>query len=122
MNTLNEELKHPLNNRMLTCPVQGKWTSFQLVDEAGSGEPYAGLAYEVTDTEGFKYSGRLDATGSGRVDNHFAGPIALILDQKYQGHEQVYSFLQAREHYPLEITELQVRAEQTRYQNHFGSR
>ncbi|AIL61333.1 lipase family protein [Pseudomonas alkylphenolica] len=122
MNTLNEELKYPLNSRMLTCPVQGKWTSFQLVDETGSGEPYAGLAYEVTDTEGFKYSGRLDATGSGRVDNHYAGPIALILDQKYQGHEQVYSFLQTREHYPLEITELQVRAEQTRYQNHFGSR
>ncbi|MDD2050838.1 lipase family protein, partial [Pseudomonas putida] len=122
MSTLNAELTHPLNSRILTCPVQGKWTSFQLVDETGSGEPYAGLAYEVADAEGFKYNGRLDANGSGRVDNHYAGPIALIFDQKYQGPEELYKDLQAREHYPLEITELQVRAEQTRYQNHFGSR
>ena len=37
MSTLDEELKHPLNSRMFTCPVQGKWTSFQLVNEMGEG-------------------------------------------------------------------------------------
>ncbi|MGE8176934.1 lipase family protein [Pseudomonas fluorescens] len=122
MTLMDEELNSPLSSRVLACPVQGKWTSFQLVDELGSGEPYAGLAYEVTDSEGQKYTGRLDATGTGRVDNHFAGPIALLLDQKYQGEEIVYVRAMERPHYPLEITELQVRAEITRYLNKNATR
>ncbi|WP_162805248.1 lipase family protein, partial [Pseudomonas chlororaphis] len=122
MATLDEELKHPLNNRMFTCPVQGKWTSFQLVDEFGEGQPYAGLSYKVIDTEGYTYTGKLDSTGKGKVDNHFAGPIALILDQEYTGKALPYKDLKQREHYPLPITELQVRAEQTRYFHKDGSR
>jgi hypothetical protein len=88
-----------------------------LVDEFGSGEPYAWLAYVVTDSEGQTYRGDLDATGRGKVSNHFAGPIALTLDQEYQGQERLYIELQSRDSYPLKITELQVRAEQTRYLN-----
>lgn len=122
MTLMDEELNSPLSSRVLACPVQGKWTSFQLVDELGSGEPYAGLAYEVTDSEGQKYTGRLDATGNGKVDNHFAGPIALTLDQKYQGQDKTYTERQRRDSYPLEITELQVRAEQTRYRNKNATR
>ncbi|MDR6925115.1 hypothetical protein J2Y56_001148 [Pseudomonas sp. BE134] len=64
----------------------------------------------------------LDITGTGKVDNHFAGPISLLLDQKYQGREKSYEFLQTRPHYPLEITEFQVRAEQTRYLNQNSTR
>ncbi|AZD29889.1 lipase family protein [Pseudomonas chlororaphis] len=122
MTTLDEELKHPLNSRMLTCPVQGKWTSFQLVDEFGEGQPYAGLSYKVIDTEGYTYTGKLDGTGKGKVDNHFAGPIALIVEEKYQGGNEFYAYLQQRPYYPLPITELQVRAEQTRYAHKDGSR
>lgn len=85
MNSLEQELISPLSSTVLTCPVQGRWTSFQLVDEIGSGEPYAGLAYTATDSEGEKYHGYLDVTGMGKVSNHFAGPIVLIVDQKYQG-------------------------------------
>ncbi|WDG78153.1 lipase family protein [Pseudomonas chlororaphis] len=122
MATLDEELKHPLNNRMFTCPVQGKWTSFQLVDEFGEGAPYAGLSYKVIDAEGYTYTGKLDGTGKGKVDNHFAGPIALIIEEKYQGSNELYAYLQQRQFYPLPITELQVRAEQTRYLHKDGSR
>ncbi|WP_337999650.1 hypothetical protein [Pseudomonas chlororaphis] len=122
MTTLDEELKHPLNNRMFTCPVQGKWTSFQLVDEFGEGAPYAGLPYKIIDTEGYTYTGKLDGTGKGKVDNHFAGPIALTLEDKYQGNNGFYAYLQQRLHCPLPIIELQVRAEQTRYYHKDGSR
>ena len=122
MSTLDEELKHPLNSRMFTCPAQGKWTSFQLVNEMGEGQPYAGLAYEVLDTEGHTYKGKLDATGTSKVENHFAGPIALILASEYIGTTIPYKDLKQRKHYPLPITELQVRAEQTRYFHKDGSR
>ncbi|WP_223489096.1 lipase family protein [Pseudomonas sp. A-RE-19] len=122
MTSLEKELESPLSSRVLACPAQGRWSSFQLVDEFGSGEPYAGLAYVVTDSEGQEYDGVLDISGMGKVDNHFAGPILLLLDQKYQGHEKAYAFLQGRPHYPLKITELQVRAEQTRYLNQNSTR
>jgi hypothetical protein len=122
MTSLEKELKSPLSSQVLACPAQGRWSSFQLVDELGSGEPYAGLAYVVTDAEGQKYEGVLDITGTGKVDNHFAGPISLLLDQKYQGNEMVYVRAIERPHYPLEITELQVRAEQTRYLNQNSTR
>ncbi|MPR03525.1 lipase family protein, partial [Pseudomonas sp. MAFF 212408] len=122
MSALDDELKHPLNSRMLTCPIRGKWTSFQLVDENGDGQPYAGLPYSVIDAEGFKYKGTLDASGNGKVENHFAGPIALTLEDEYQGQELTYIRRIQRPHYPLPITELQVRAEQTRYLHKDGSR
>ncbi|WP_350613130.1 lipase family protein [Pseudomonas sp. HY7a-MNA-CIBAN-0227] len=122
MSTLDEELKRPLNSRMFTCPAQGKWTSFQLVDEFGEGRSYAGLSYKVIDTEGHAYTGKLDTTGTGKVENHFAGPIALMLEEQYQGQELTYVRRMQRPNYPLPITELQVRAEQTRYFHKDGSR
>ncbi|MHC8321102.1 lipase family protein [Pseudomonas sp. GB2N2] len=115
MNSLEKELTSPLSSTVLTCPMQGKWTSFQLVDELGSGVPYAGLAYMATDSEGIMYAGYLDDRGVGKVSNHFAGPVALIVNEKYQGTEPLYKDSLTRPYYPLEITELQVRAEQTRY-------
>lgn len=122
MTTFDEQLKSSLNSRLFVCPEQGKWSSFQLVDEWGSGEPYAGLAYEATDSEGYKYGGYLDVTGTGKVDNHFAGPISIDLTDIYQGENDNYNELVGRRNYPLKITELQVRAEQTRYRNKDGSR
>ena len=122
MSNLDAELKHPLNSRMFTCPVQGRWTSFQLVDESGEGLPYAGLAYEVIDTEGHFHKGALDSTGTGKVENHFAGPVALIIKEQYRGGKDFYEYLLERPHYPLPITELKVRAEQTRYFHRDGSR
>ena len=117
MTSFQKELESRLSRRNLACPVGGRWTSFQLVDELGSGEPYAGLAYMATDSEGQQYSGNLDAMGIGKVINHYAGPLALAFEQPYQGQEKFYIELQRRTHYPLQITELQVRAEQTRYLN-----
>jgi hypothetical protein len=119
---MEKEMESPLSSRVLTCPAQGRWSSFQLVDEFGSGEPYAGLAYVVTDSEGKSYEGSLGATGEGKVTEHFAGPIALTFDQKHQGEEELYKDLQTRPHYPLKITQLQVRAEQTRYLNQNSTR
>ncbi|MQU16629.1 lipase family protein [Pseudomonas helleri] len=108
--------------RMLFCPVQGSESSFQLTDEFGAGEPYAGLAFKVTDAEGFEYSGFLNSSGVGLVINHFAGPLALKMGADYKQVRDYYSQLSIRKHYPLRITELQVRAEQTRYANEDGSR
>lgn len=122
MSTFDQELKQPLNRCMFTCPSQGKWSSFQLVDEFGEGRPYAGLSYEIVDTEGHLYTGKLDAIGTGKVENHFAGPIALMLKEQYQGQELTYLRRTQRPHYPLPITELQVRAEQTSYFHKDGSR
>ncbi|SEN41988.1 Lipase (class 3) [Pseudomonas sp. ok272] len=122
MAVTDEKLNSQLSNRTLACPAQGKWTRFQLVDEFGSGEPFEGLVYEAIDAEGQKYRGRLDATGSGKVENHFAGPVVLTVDQKYQGQDKAYTKLQLRDSYPLKITELQVRAEQTRYRNKNATR
>lgn len=122
MTSLEKDLESRLSSRVLACPIQGKWSSFQLVDEFGSGEPYAGLAFTAIDSEGLKYTGHLDITGTATITNHFAGPIAILLNQRYEGHEKDYAFLQARPHYALKITELQVRAEQTRYRNHNSTR
>ncbi|WP_392887235.1 lipase family protein [Pseudomonas migulae] len=122
MTSLEKEMESRLSNRVLGCPLQGKWTSFQLVDESGSGEPYAGLTFTAVDSEGLEYSGNLDITGAATIENHSAGPVALLLNQQYEGLEKYYSLLQERPHYPLKITELQVRAEQTRYLNKNSTR
>ena len=111
-----------LSGRLFSCPVQGKLTTFQLVDEFNNGRLYAGLAYEIVDFEGFEYSGFLDSSGKGEVVNHFAGPLTLTMLSLYQGFNDRYSGLMQREYYPLKITDLQVRAEQTRYFNKDGSR
>jgi len=104
------------------CPLRGHSTSFQLVDESGNGSPYAGLAYEVIDYEDMVYTGKLDVSGAGKVSNHYCGPVVLKLNQSYQGSEEMYARLKGRKHYPLPITELQVRAEKTRFVDKSGIR
>ena len=91
MTSLDKDLQSPLNSRLLSCPAQGNWSSFQLVDEFGSGEAYGGLAYVAVDSEGQLFSGYLDINGVGKVDNYCAGPIALRFDQTYEGQEKVYN-------------------------------
>ncbi|MBD8604603.1 lipase family protein [Pseudomonas sp. CFBP 8771] len=120
--SLKESDKPSFDGRIHTCPLRGHSTSFQLVDELGDGKPYAGLAYVVTDYENMVYTGKLDDTGSGQVDNHYCGPVVLKLNQPYEGQDKTYVRLKEREHYPLPITELQVRAEKTRFFNKSGAR
>ena len=118
-----EEWERPFfDTRMHACPMQTHSTSFQLVDERGDGTPYAGLAYEATDYEGAIYLGVLDETGTGKVNRHYCGPVVLKVDQAYQGSDKTYVRKVGREHYPLPITELQVRAEKTRFLNPSGAR
>ncbi|HBO3047177.1 TPA: lipase family protein [Pseudomonas aeruginosa] len=118
-----EEWEKPFfSERIHACPRRTHSTSFQLVDERGDGRPYAGLAYEVTDSEEVVYLGVLDEIGTGRINRHYCGPVVLKLNQAYQGSEKSYTFLQKRPHYPLPITELQVRAEKTRFINPDGAR
>lgn len=119
---LNEEMLHPLNSVMLACPTQGAYTSFQLVDEFGSGSPYAGSNYEACDMEGEVYRDFLDMDGKGKIRNHFNGPIILRFISEYIGDNDLYTKLQTRDNYPLPITELQTRAENTRHLNRDASR
>jgi hypothetical protein len=119
---LHESDKPSMLGDIHTCPLRGHSTSFQLVDESGDGQPYAGLAYEITDYEDVVYTGKLDASGSGKVEHHYCGPVVLKLSQPYQGTNDNYSELIRRKHYPLPITELQVRAEKTRFFNKTGAR
>ncbi len=119
---LPESDKVSFGGRIHACPLRGHSSSFQLVDEWGDGKPYAGLSYEVIDYEDVVYRGKLDATGSAKVDNHYCGPVLLKLNQAYQGSEKTYTVLSGRDHYPLPITELQVRAENTRFFNKTGVR
>jgi len=104
------------------CPMRGHSTSFQLVDEFGDGKPYAGLTYEIIDYEDTVYTGKLDTTGSGNLINHYCGPVVLKFNQPFKGIETLYKDLRTREHYPLPITELQVRAEKTRFFSKSGVR
>lgn len=112
---LSEQDKASMRGDIHTCPLKGHWVSFQLVDEFGDGTPYAGLNYEFTDYEDMVYTGTLDANGYARRDDQYCGPVVLRLNQPYQGAEKPYERLRKRPHYPLPITELQVRAEKTRF-------
>ncbi len=117
-----KEINHPVNGLMLVCPSRDESTSFQLVDELGSGSSYAGAFYEVVDMEGVIYKGALNAEGRGEIQSHYAGPVCLRFTVDYAGGDECYSWLQKRRHYPLKITDIQVCAEQTRYVNHDSTR
>lgn len=119
---LKDSDKRFFDGRIHACPKRTHSTGFQLVDEFGDGWPYAGLTYEVTDYEDIVYTGKLDANGCGKVNNHYCGPVVLKLNQPYEGLDKTYVRLKQREHYPLPITELQVRAEKTRFFNPSGLR
>ena len=107
---------------MFTSPLKNRYnpTSFQLVDQQGSGKAYAGLAFELVDQDGIKHSGYLDAAGVGKAGKHAAGPVAVMFRQLHDGSSDVHSRLMIRQYYPLKITELQVRAEHTRYLDKSG--
>uniref|UniRef100_UPI00313BDF36 lipase family protein n=1 Tax=Pseudomonas sp. TH41 TaxID=2796405 RepID=UPI00313BDF36 len=92
------------------------------MDEFGDGKPYGGLHYSVIDSIGQEYTGRLDGEGFAKVENHYRGPVVLIMDKRYNGLDQPYEQLIKREYYPLPITELQFRAEQTRFFHDDGFR
>lgn len=103
------------NESKPACPVRGHWVSFSLVDELGEGTAYGGLPYTVHDSAGQEYKGRLNAEGVAKLQNLFCGPVVLVFDDMYSGTEQPYQRLMLRSTYKLPITELQVRAEQTRF-------
>lgn len=110
------------SSHMQACPLQGHWISFQLVDEFGDGQPYAGLAYEVIDSAGEVYTSSLDGQGFAKVENCFRGSVVLSFKRSYQGADDHYLALQQRESYPLPITDLQARAEQTLFFHKDGYR
>lgn len=103
------------SSKMPACAVKGHWASFCLVDETGSGKAYGGLAYTVHDSAGQQYSGRLTGEGFAKLQGFYCGPVVLVLERLYSGKEAPYLGLRGRETYKLPITELQVRAEQTRF-------
>ncbi|NUU34982.1 lipase family protein [Pseudomonas sp. C2B4] len=110
------------SSKMLACPLRGHWTSFQLVDEFGDGKPYGGLSYTAVDSVGQAFSGRLNGEGFAKVENHYRGPVVLTMDAPHSRIHKLYARLMDRIHYPLPITELQVRAEQTRFFHEDGFR
>ena len=97
------------------CSLRGQWVSFCLVDETGVGATYAGLSYTVRDSAGREYKGRLNGEGFVKLKDIYSGPVVLVFDDLYSGTEQPYRRLMMRPTYQLPITELQVRAEQTRF-------
>ncbi|SKA96339.1 hypothetical protein SAMN05421862_110186, partial [Pseudomonas extremaustralis] len=118
---MKDEDKPFFSSKMLACPLRGHFISFQLVDEFGDGKPYAGLAYTLQDSAEQRYTGRLDADGFAKIENCYQGPVVLTLNAEYIGEENPYKRLMERISYKLPITELQVRAEQTRFFHKDGS-
>lgn len=115
--------KPSFSDEILACPRKGHWISFQLVDEFGDGKPYAGLPYTLQDSAEQQYAGVLNSEGLAKVDDCYRGPVVLTLDSAYQGGADTwYEKIIDRKSYPLPITELQVRAEQTRFFHKDGSR
>lgn len=103
------------SSKMPACALQGHWASVCLVDETGSGKAYGGLAYSIRDSTGRQYHGRLNAEGFAKLQGFYCGPVVLMLDRLYSGEESPYFELKKRQAYALPITELQVRAEKTRF-------
>ncbi|MCG8292878.1 lipase family protein [Pseudomonas entomophila] len=122
MKKLLGELSSPINSNIFACPVEDCRTSFQLVDEFGQGEPYAGLNYEAVDREGITYTGVLDIEGSAVVSAHYSGGLVVRFYTIFSGVDKLYKGFVEREFYPLQITELQVRAEGTQFKKTNGSR
>ena len=110
------------SDRKPACSVRGHWVSFCLVDELGVGTAYGGLPYTVHDSAGQQYKGRLDGEGFARLQDIYCGPVVLVFDDLYSGTEQPYHWLMLRSTYKLPITELQIRAEQTRFAASDGRR
>lgn len=104
------------------CALRGHWVSFCLVDELGIGAVYGGLPYTIHDSAGQMHKGRLDKNGFARLQDIYCGPVVIAFDDLYSGTEKPYSRLVMRRTYPLPITELQIRAEQSQFANSNGQR
>ncbi|KPG76697.1 lipase family protein [Pseudomonas libanensis] len=104
------------------CSLRGQWVSFCLVDEVGVGTMYGGLPYTVHDSAGQQYKGRLNGEGSAKLKDIYSGPVVLVFDELYSGTEQPYRRLMMRPTYQIPISELQVRAEQTKLSTSHGRR
>lgn len=99
--------------KTLNCPLSGHWVSFRLVDEHGEGKSYAGLIYQLHDSQGQTLNGTLDSDGYGRVESVYCGPVVLEISSAYQGDDQWYSTLSRRDKFALPITALQAAAEKS---------
>ncbi|MFC6339943.1 lipase family protein [Pseudomonas sp. CCM 7891] len=108
------------SGKMPACHLRGHWASFCLVDELGDGKAYGGLPYTLHDSAGHQYYGRLNGEGFAKLDDFYCGPLVLMLDERYCGIEKPYTDLMTRMTYTLPITELQVRAEKTRFSRDDG--
>ncbi|WP_223496903.1 lipase family protein [Pseudomonas sp. A-RE-26] len=97
------------------CSLRGHWISFCLVDEFGAGSSYGGLPYTLYDSVGQHYKGRLNGDGFAKLTDSYCGPVVLVFDDLYSGTAQPYEYLMTRSTYKLPITELQYRAERTRF-------
>ena len=119
-----DEWKKPFfDEKKPACPVRGCWLSFCLVDETGDGTPYGGLTYSVTDCIGHQSVGRLDTNGFVKLERLYNGPIVLAFDADHESTvRDYYRILQRRDNYPLTITELQFRAEHTKFVRADGQR
>ncbi|MGU9818885.1 lipase family protein [Pseudomonas sp. LF135] len=118
-----EAWKQPFfSGKTPACALKGHWASICLVDETGSGKPYGGLRYSIYDSAGQQYDGRLNAEGFAKLQGFYCGPVVLRFDDLYAGAETPYHQLRTRVAYQLPITELQIRAEQTRFSTCDGQR
>ena len=63
----------------LACPLGNHKVSFRLVDEHGSGRPFAGLPYRLHDSRGQTLTGNLDSDGFAQIVNLHCGPQVLDL-------------------------------------------
>jgi len=100
-----------VNSIRLNCPLRREWISFRLVDEHGSGRPFSGLAYQLQDSLGERYTGTLDGDGYASVEPLYCGLVVLQLSNSYAGSDQWYAAISRREKFTLPLTALQVMAE-----------
>lgn len=97
----------------LECPNRQKGISFRLVDEHGIGKPYAGLAYQLHDSQGQTYAGYLDEDGYAEASQLYPGVAVLQLSEGYSGNDAWYTAISSREDFRLPLTALQIAAEQS---------
>ncbi len=106
-------MSNSTSQALLQCPNRLARVSFRLVDEHGSGKPYAGLTYRITDRHGLDCSATLDEDGYAQVNNIHGGPLVVSFPSGYDGSDPWYRGLITREHFPISISALQVAAEQS---------
>lgn len=111
----------------LACPLGNHKVSFRLVDEHGSGRPFAGLPYRLHDSRGQTLTGNLDSDGFAQIVNLHCGPQVLDLSEiTSQYIDPWYEELSIRKNFSLPLTALQIAVEQSplapscRWQNLYG--